>query len=112
MLAQQASGYDVGGRNFHIQEQPMHKNFNFSRAGAYQSDKPTDSVSSADFPSAKVKTAQPPATVGWANSSKSAKLTAVVGSADSLVTSLVNLSEKLPNRPNETSSGVGADLDD
>jgi hypothetical protein len=34
MLAQQASGYDVGRRNFHIQEQPMHKNFNFSRAGA------------------------------------------------------------------------------
>jgi hypothetical protein len=25
MLAQQASGYDVGGRNFYIQEQPMHK---------------------------------------------------------------------------------------
>jgi len=24
MLAQQASGYDVDGRNFHIQEQPMH----------------------------------------------------------------------------------------
>jgi hypothetical protein len=34
MLAQQASGYDVGGSNFHIQEQPMHKNFNFSRARA------------------------------------------------------------------------------
>jgi hypothetical protein len=24
MLVQQASGYDVGGRNFHIQEQSMH----------------------------------------------------------------------------------------
>jgi hypothetical protein len=34
MLAQQASGYDVGGHNFHIQERSMHKNFNFSRAGA------------------------------------------------------------------------------
>jgi hypothetical protein len=34
MLAQQASGYDVSGRNFHIQEQPMHKNFNISRVGA------------------------------------------------------------------------------
>ena len=34
MLAQQASGYDVGGRNFHIQEQPMHENFNFSHVGA------------------------------------------------------------------------------
>jgi hypothetical protein len=30
MLAQQASGYDVGGRNFHIQEKPMHENLNFS----------------------------------------------------------------------------------
>jgi hypothetical protein len=90
----------------------MHKNFIFSRAGVDQSDKPTDSVGSADFPSTEVKTAQPAATVGWADSSKSAKLTAVVGSADSLVTSPVNSSEKLPNRPNKTSSGVGADLDD
>jgi hypothetical protein len=46
MLAQQVSGYDVGGRNFHIQEQPMHKNFNFSHGGADQSDKPADSVGS------------------------------------------------------------------
>jgi hypothetical protein len=30
MLAQQASGHDVGGHNFHIQEQPMHVNLNFS----------------------------------------------------------------------------------
>jgi hypothetical protein len=30
MLAQQAFGYDVGGRNFHIQEKPMHENLNFS----------------------------------------------------------------------------------
>ena len=37
MLAQQASGYDVDGRNFHIQEQPMHKNFNFSCAGIDES---------------------------------------------------------------------------
>jgi hypothetical protein len=48
MLAQQASGYDVGGRNFHIQEQPMHENFNFSCAGADQSAKTTDLVGSAD----------------------------------------------------------------
>jgi len=34
VLAQQAFGYDVGGRNFHIQEQPMHENLNFSRVGA------------------------------------------------------------------------------
>jgi hypothetical protein len=90
----------------------MHKKFNFSRVGADQSDKPIDSVGSANFPSTKVKTAQPAATVGWADSSKSAKLTAVVGSADSLVTSPVNSSEKLPNWLNETSSGVRADLDD
>jgi hypothetical protein len=34
MLAQQASRYDVGGRNFHIQEESMHKMMNFSRAGS------------------------------------------------------------------------------
>jgi predicted nucleotidyltransferase len=33
MLAQQASDYDVGGRNFHIQEKSMHENLEFSRAG-------------------------------------------------------------------------------
>jgi hypothetical protein len=33
MLAQQASSYDVGGRNFHIQEKPMHEDLKFSRAG-------------------------------------------------------------------------------
>jgi hypothetical protein len=30
MLAQQALDYDIGGRNFHIQEKPMHENLNFS----------------------------------------------------------------------------------
>jgi hypothetical protein len=55
MLAQQASGYDVGGHNFHIQEQPMYKNFNFFRAGADQSAKLTHLVGSADFPSAEAK---------------------------------------------------------
>jgi hypothetical protein len=34
MLAQQASGYDVGGHNFHVQEQSMHKSLEFSGAGA------------------------------------------------------------------------------
>jgi hypothetical protein len=111
MLAQQASGYDVGGHNFHIQEQPMHKIFNFFRAGADQSAKPTHLVGSADFPSAEAKLAQPAATVGQADSSKSAKLTAIVSSTDSPVISPINSSEKLPNRSNETSSG-GADLDD
>jgi hypothetical protein len=40
MLAQQASSYDVGGRNFHIQEQPMHENLSFFHAGVDQSAKP------------------------------------------------------------------------
>ena len=42
MLAQQASGYDVSGHNFHIQEQPMHEDFNFSCVGIDQSAQPTD----------------------------------------------------------------------
>jgi hypothetical protein len=37
MLAQQASGYDVGGRNFHIQEQPMHKDLHFCCTGMKES---------------------------------------------------------------------------
>ena len=41
MLAQQASSYDVSGRNFHIQEQPMHENLNFFHVGTDQSAKPT-----------------------------------------------------------------------
>jgi len=48
MLAQQASGYDAGGGNFHIQEQPMYENLNFSRAGTPKSAKPTTLVSSVD----------------------------------------------------------------
>ena len=41
MLAQQAFGYDVSGHNFHIQEQLMYDDFNFSCAGTDQSAKPT-----------------------------------------------------------------------
>jgi hypothetical protein len=44
MLAQQASGYDIGGCNFHVQEKSMHKIFSFSRAGADQSAQPTPSL--------------------------------------------------------------------
>jgi hypothetical protein len=29
LLAQQASGYNIGGRNFHVREKLMHKNFSF-----------------------------------------------------------------------------------
>jgi hypothetical protein len=58
MLAQQASGYDVGGCNFHVQEKSVHKIFSFSRAGADQSAKPTAPVSSADSLSAEASRAR------------------------------------------------------
>jgi hypothetical protein len=48
MLAQQASGYDVGGRNFHIQEKPMREDLEFFRAGTDESAKPTALVGLAD----------------------------------------------------------------
>jgi hypothetical protein len=48
MLAKQASGYDVGGRNFHIQEKPMHEDLEFSHAGTDESTKPTALVGLAD----------------------------------------------------------------
>jgi len=44
MLAQQASGFDVGGHNFHIQEKPMHQDSNFYYVGAGEPAKPTVSV--------------------------------------------------------------------
>jgi hypothetical protein len=34
MLAQRASGYDIRGCNFHVQQQSMHKSLEFSGAGA------------------------------------------------------------------------------
>jgi len=75
MLAQQASGYDIGGRNFDIQEQPMHENLNFSRVDADQPVKPTALVGFAGFPSAIAQSARPTALVGQADFTKSAKLT-------------------------------------
>jgi hypothetical protein len=48
MLSQQASSYDVGGCNFHIQEKPMHEDLEFSRAGTDESAKPTALVGLAD----------------------------------------------------------------
>ena len=68
MLAQQASGYDVGGRNFHIEEQPMHENFNFSRASTDESAKLTDQVGSANSLSVATKLARPTILVGQAGS--------------------------------------------
>jgi hypothetical protein len=47
-LAQQASGYDVNGRNFHIQEKPMHEDLEFSHAGTDESAKSTALVGLAD----------------------------------------------------------------
>ena len=78
MLAQQASGYDVSGHNFHIQEQSMHEDFNFSCVGTDQSAKPTDQVSSADYSSAVAKSAKPTTLVGQADTSKLAKPTALL----------------------------------
>jgi hypothetical protein len=66
MLAQQASDYDVGGRNFHVQEQPMHENFDLSRVGADQSARSTDLVGLADSLSAEAKLAQPTTLLGSA----------------------------------------------
>ena len=112
MLVQQASGFDVGGRNFHIQEQSMHENFSFSRAGTDQSAKPTNQVGSADSFSVVAKSTRPTALVGQAGSSKSAKSTALVGSADSPMANPVTSPKRLPNQPDVTSSDVGADLED
>ena len=68
MLAQQASSNDVGGHNFHIQEQPMHENLNFLRAGADQSSKPNDPLGSADSFFGLAKSARPTAQVSQADS--------------------------------------------
>jgi hypothetical protein len=57
MLVQQASSYDVDGRNFHVQEKSMHKNLEFFHAGA-------DQVSSADSLSIAAKSARPTTLVG------------------------------------------------
>ena len=84
MLAQQASGYDVSGHNFYIQEQSMHEDFNFSCVGTDQSAKPTDQVGSADYSSVVAKLAKPTTLVGQADTFKSAKPTDSVGSVDSL----------------------------
>jgi hypothetical protein len=48
MLAQQAFGYDVGGRSFYIQEKPMHEDLEFSRASTDESAKPTALVGLAN----------------------------------------------------------------
>jgi hypothetical protein len=112
MLAQQASGYDVGGCNFHVQEKLMHKKFSFSHAGADQLAKLTAPVGSTDSLSAEAQSAQLTSLVGHADSSKSVKPTAPVGLADSPMANPANLSEKLSKRPNITSSNVGADLYD
>ena len=98
MLAQQASGYGVGGHNFHIQEQPMHESLIFFRAGTDQLAKPTNLVGSADSISTIARSARPTDIVGQADSSKLAKSTAPLSSVDSPVTSPVNSPEKLPNR--------------
>ena len=90
----------------------MHEDFNFFCVGTDQSTKLTNQVGSTDYSPAVAKSAKPTALVGQADTSKSAKPTGPVGSVDSPVTSPVNSLEKLSNRPDITSSDVGADLED
>jgi hypothetical protein len=97
MLAQQASGYDIGGHNFHIQEQPMHEDLYFYHVSAEESAMTTVLADLADLDSLV---------------SQSAWLTLPVGLADSSVASLANVHDELSNRPSKTSSEVGADLYD
>jgi hypothetical protein len=97
MLAQQASGYDVGGRNFHIQEQLIHEDLYFCRVSAKESAKPTALIDLADPDSLASQSAWP---------------TLPVGLADSPMTSLANVHDELSNRPSRTSSNVGVDLHD
>jgi hypothetical protein len=95
MLPQQASGYDVGRRNFHIQEQTMHEDLYFCRVSAEELAKPIALVSLADPDSL---------------ASQSAWLTLPVGLADSPMASPANVHDELSNRPSKTPSDVGADL--
>jgi hypothetical protein len=67
MLAQQASSYDVGGRNFHIQEKPMHEDLEFSCTGTDESAKPTALVSLTDPLMDASQPAKPTRPVGLAN---------------------------------------------
>jgi hypothetical protein len=97
MLAQQASGYDVGGCNFHIQEQPMHEDLYFCRVSVEESAKPTALVGLADPNSLASQSAWP---------------TLLVSLTDSPVASPANVHDELSNRPSKTSSDVGADLHD
>jgi len=90
----------------------MHEDFNFSCVGTDQSAKPTDQVGSANYSSTVAKSAKTTALVDQADTSKSAKPIGPVGSADSPMTSPVNSPKKLSNRPDITSSDVGADLED
>jgi ribonuclease HI len=48
MLARQTSGYDIGGRNFHIQEHPIHGDLFFYRVSAEEPAKPIALVGLAD----------------------------------------------------------------
>jgi hypothetical protein len=97
MLAQQVSGYDIGGRIFHIQEQPMHEDLYFCRLSAEESAKPTTLVGLADPDSLASQSAWP---------------TLPVGLADSPVASPANVHDELSNRPSKTSNDVRANLHD
>ena len=49
MLAQQASGFGVGGCKFHIKEKPMQENSFILYAGATESAQPTPKVGLAEL---------------------------------------------------------------
>jgi hypothetical protein len=104
MLARQVCSYDVGGRNFLIQQKPMHEDFEFSRASTDKSAKLTTLVGLVD---------------PLMDASQLAKLTGLVGLADfpcavadSPVVDPANLPKKFSNRPSGTSSDVGVNLCD
>jgi hypothetical protein len=97
MLAQQASGYDVGGFNFHIQEQQMHEDLYFCCLNVEELAKPTALVGLADPDSLASQSAWP---------------TLPVVLADSPMASPANVHDELSNRPSKTSSDVRADLHD
>jgi hypothetical protein len=97
MLAQQASGYDISGHNFHIQEQPMHEDLYFCHVSVEESAKPTALAGLPDPDSLASQSAWP---------------TLPVGLAHSPVASPTNVYDELSNQPNKTSSDVGANLHD
>jgi hypothetical protein len=91
MLAQQASGYNVGGRNFHIQEQPMHEDLYFCRVSAEESAKPIALAGLADPDSLVSQSAWPTLPGGLATPLWSAQPMCMMNSQIGLAKLLVML---------------------